>query len=254
MLNKALFIIGLLSMAGILFLTDGCSLVGLGIGSSIDKTKPDTILIPDSKIEKIRPGTHVKLLLDNGEEITGEYLGLDFISAEEYAGRYSLFREQKQSEILLPQLGENITIKLQSGIQGEREFWGFDYPMGLSASVPNLSQHLSISKYAMVTRSIGDTATGIVLLADIAHIKYINGNTVDGSELIKLSSQVEIPILTAISLKNSVGKKHIALDKVSQIKEVPKKTYYKWIGLGLGAAIDAYAIFVIVAIANWVSD
>ncbi len=57
---------------------NGCSVIGLGIGSLIDHNNAHKVTpIPNSEVEKISPGSHITLKLNNGEVMDGIYCGCD---------------------------------------------------------------------------------------------------------------------------------------------------------------------------------
>lgn len=57
---------------------NGCSVVGLGIGSLIDHNNTHKVIrIPNSEIEEIKLGSHIILKLNNGEVMDGTYCGCD---------------------------------------------------------------------------------------------------------------------------------------------------------------------------------
>ena len=246
MLNRVLLIIGLLSMAAILFLTDGCSLIGLGIGSAVDASKPDSVYIPGWRIVKVKPGTKINVLLHNGEQTKGKYLGMEPIPLDEYTHRYSSFRENKRSEILLPVLNSTITIQSKSGVQGEREFLGFDYLYTIDEHDPNIMQSLSTSAHTINVRTIGDTTVGQVMVANVAEITDSEGNVVDGKDLTSLTRTNRIPLLSAIALYDSLGKKLIPMDEVQQI-EMRNEKNAKWEGLIFGGIVDAVVIIALMS-------
>lgn len=252
MLNKVLFIMGLLSMAAILFLSDGCSLIGLGIGAAIDASKPDTVSIPGWKIVKIKPGTKINVLLDTGERMEGKYRGTEPIPPMEYAQRYSRFRENKRSEILLPALNSTITIQSKSGVQGEREFLGFDYLRIIDEHDTNIVQGLGTSAHAINVRAIGDTTAGQVMVANVEKIIDSEGNVVAGNDLITLSLTSQIPLLSALVLSDPSGKKLIPMNEVHQV-EMRNEKNAKWEGLIFGGVIDAVVIIAIMSI-NFAPD
>jgi hypothetical protein len=57
---------------------NGCSVIGLSMGASSDHENAQKVTtIPNSKVEKIKLGSHIILKLNNGEVMDGTYCGLD---------------------------------------------------------------------------------------------------------------------------------------------------------------------------------
>lgn len=56
----------------------GCSVIGFSMGASTDHENAQKVTtIPDSKVEKIKLGSHIILKLNDGEVMDGTYCGLD---------------------------------------------------------------------------------------------------------------------------------------------------------------------------------
>jgi hypothetical protein len=68
----------LLIIAFSVFQVNGCSVIGLGIGSLIDHHNAHKVIrIPNSEMEEIKRGSHIILKLNDGEVINGTYCGCD---------------------------------------------------------------------------------------------------------------------------------------------------------------------------------
>ena len=107
MLRRILVITGaLFVLAFLLFRLSGCSLIGLGIGALSDANTPDYTTIPGWEEGNIEPGTEIDILLNNGEQVSGTYIGLEHVLEEEYAEqyteKYAESREILRDEVILP--------------------------------------------------------------------------------------------------------------------------------------------------------
>jgi hypothetical protein len=227
---------------------NSCSLIGLGIGAAIDSSKPDQVLIPGWVIQKVKPGTQIRVFLNSGDIVSGKFLKVERVQEEEYAERYANSRRQKQEEFLLPALGDDIAITLKSGVYSEREFLGFDYyyaPQRMEAekeSVPTVPISILVGVK-------GDTLRGRVPLILVKEILDSYQNVMEVKALEKLASQGQIPFLSAIAIQELDTKRLIALDMVYHI-EYKNKKHAKWVGLGIGAAIDVTLIIIAAALAS----
>ncbi len=247
--TKLSLAIVLLVAATVVLQLSGCSLIGFGIGSVIDSAGPDSVLIPGWKVKTIKPGEEIIVILKDGQKIGRAYQGIEPVTKVEYAKRYASFREQKSGELPLPALGDTIIIKMKSGVQGQREFWGFDHQYVSTKLEQEKDTTLIYASYIVSVKQLGDTTTGMVFLNRIDKISDTRGNMVDGEALQGLAFEGQIPLLSEIVLKHLVGIRSIAMEEVYQI-QVPKRGNAKWTCLGIGAAIDAIVIIVALASAG----
>lgn len=209
------------------FQLQGCTLGGYTVGNMIDSSKPDTTFVAGSELESLKSGKQVKVTLVDGSQVTGKYLGFDQVPREEYAELYESFRQQNRDAASLPPLESKTEITLKSGIKGERQLWGFDRK-------PDLGPFISV-------RFAGDTTSGVVQLSEVDRVIDANGNTTRGETLRKLASENQIPLLQAIVVQDLSGTQQIPIHSVRQIG-VKNKKIARWVGLGLGAGIDAAVI------------
>jgi hypothetical protein len=226
-----------LSIVVIAFVVNGCgSLIGLGVGAIIDSNKPDSLYISGWKAEKVKIGKNVGITLNDGKQLIGKYKGLELIPSEEYAQRYNETREKSLPDVILPPLGDTIGITQKSGMFIEREFLGFDYryqpteTKGEKESSPFTPVLVTVKvKESTVAQNL--SSTKLIKFSDS------RGNVLVGEVLERLSSKGQIPFLSAISLENSEVQMLIPREKVLKIERENGK-YAKWIGLGIGAAMD----------------
>lgn len=70
--GMALFSVIIVSIVSI----SNCSFLGYHIGSKIDSSKLPRNVIPGWKIETIKPGRQIDIILKNGKVVSGKYLGI----------------------------------------------------------------------------------------------------------------------------------------------------------------------------------
>jgi hypothetical protein len=215
-----------------------CTMTGLTVGATIDYFKPDSLYGPGWKINAVKPGTRVKVILNDGEEVVGKYMGLQRIPEKEYAKRYDSFREEQRSKILIPTLGDNITVTQKSGNQRRCQLLGFDYHY-LPAKLNQEKDTTSVlSSHIASVRLIGDTTVSLVYLRHVDKVFSSDDNVVEGEALRKSASAGEIPFMSAITIQQPTGITSVAMDRVHEIQTRNKK-YAAWIGAGFGFAIEA---------------
>lgn len=235
MQGKGLLALVLCTIVGLA--SNGCSVLCFGLGAISDSANPDTLTISGWEVQTVKPGKEMKLTLRDGEQLTGRYAGVDSVPEQQYAQSYASYRKQTGKEAPLPSLGEKIDITLNSGVQGERELLGFDYQYataktkGKEAPIP-VTYHCAIS-----VRHPGDTTSGTVPVSNIDRIVDGKGIVVKGSILEQLTSEGQVPFLSAVAIHDSSGRRQIGMEQVKRI-ELQKKRNTKWKLAAAGAAFD----------------
>jgi hypothetical protein len=218
---------------------NGCSLMGLGIGSIVDAHKPSHMEVPLSKIETIKPGTKVDILLRDGDTLKVIFAGVTSIPAQEYAETYAKVQEQKLEGTILPDLGDTITVIDTLGKESTYEFLGYAH------------EWISV-------RPLGKSESIKVPYPTVAKTTDSRGNVVQGEALDKLISEARIPFLSAIAIEKVLSSTQISrteaqriattqripFDKVYRVQR-PLKKNAKVTGLIIGAAVDVTVAIVI---------
>jgi hypothetical protein len=222
---------------------DGCSIIGLTIGAISDASKPDTVTVPGWRMETIERGRSIKVILKDGDQVAGKFVGIVRAPEAEYAQRYGDFCQGQPEELGLPRLGDQVTIILGNRVTGEREFLGFDYHYPATEDEAKALSNLVVPNYVILVRSMGDTALGRVSLAGIDEVEDSQGNALDGKILANLVSEKSVPLTSTIGLEQLAGTTQVAMDQVYQIDVKAKKTGAKT-GFIAGAIIDVIVIAV----------
>jgi hypothetical protein len=209
----------------IAFQVNCASFVGFIVGAAMG---PGKMTIPGWKIVQVKPGKEITVFLKEGKYKRGIYTGISYIPDAKYAEKYAQSREQNQGEIILPALGEKITI--QTTIGGGYEnilFQGFDIE-------------------AISVKLIGMARPITLQLGTIKAIQDHDGNPLDIAKIKNLLSAGKIPCLSAISSTSAIkitsdGKiELIPMDDIYQI-EAPGKSPPILKGFMIGAGIDVIA-------------
>jgi hypothetical protein len=243
MKTRALCAIVLLVAAAAALAANGCSVIGYTMGVIDDARKPDTSYVPAWNAEVIKPGSQIKVVLNDGKQLTGEYAGLRRIRKEKYANRYAEFREQKHGETFIPALGDTITITMKSGRQTERELLGFDYQYVGMELKGQIASKLAASAPIVSVREVGDTASSALFLKNIEKIVDSDGNVTEGEALARLASEGQIPFLSGILVVKGLVPTQVPADNVRRI-EVANQKDAKLKGLRTGLALDVGAAIV----------
>jgi len=200
----------------------GCSLIGLGIGASIDrdnagKRKP----IEAWQVVAVGPGTPVDVSLRDGGQLSGKYVGLVPVPPEQYADSFERSREANGSAHP-PVLGSTVTVAVKSGKQKQGELLGFDLK-------------------SLVIREAGGKQPTAVELSRVVRLSDSAGGDVEGETLRRMALAGKIPYLSAMAVDTASGRTQVPLDLVARI-DVPKKSHATLTGFLVGAVIDAVLV------------
>ena len=164
-----------------------------------DQQKQNIILL--SEVHTIMPGTPIVVILKSAE-VKGKYLELVRVPAEEYAASYANCREQIKEEIVLPELGDTVTVIATNGKQYELGFLGFDYGTILFRF-----------------ERMGKTRTAKENIRLIKNIVDSHGNIIGVEAVRRLISEGKISILSSgIIIKSKAGRTQIAWEDIYQIQ------------------------------------
>jgi len=249
MYNNIELKIALLAVAIMIILTiNSCSVIGFSVGAMKDNSKPDSLRIAGFEAEKIKPVKNVKITMNDGKQLRGKYRGIHLLPREEYTQRYNAIREKSSPDFIVPKLNGDIIMTLNSGKQVEREFLGFDF-----GNQPILLEDTSITNplfnLRILTKVKGSPGSQNFPSRIVDKISDREGNVYQARNLEKLALEGQIPFSSAITFENQDSMLLIPGEEVSRI-ELKNGKNAKWIGLGIGAVIDAGLIIIAVIISH----
>jgi hypothetical protein len=220
--------------------TSNCSLMGLGVGAVVDHHKPDSLSTPGWKVDNLKPGKKIAVVFRDGTQLSGRYRGIGRFPQNGYAQRYNFFREKSLPDVVLPPLGDTIVIILKSGVSMDGEFLGFDYQYQ-PTEIWRTEESYAFNPVLVSIKAKGNAATQSIPSSKFTRFADSEGNGLARDVLERLANEGKIPFLSAISLEISDSLMLIPRENVFQIERKNNKNA-KWVGLGIGAAIDVVAM------------
>jgi hypothetical protein len=208
----------------------GCSVIGLGIGAWSDSRKPNNAIFPGWELEKVKPGQKVILLLRDGNQVKGKFVDLEKMGEKEYAETYQKLVEQKPDGVVLPAIGDTVSIIEKFEKKLNCEFFGFDF------------DHITV-------REMGRNLISQINLNNVKKIEQSDGSVVDETTLKRLLFEGKIPLRSFIVLENESGNTKNKIENVKEI-QIPVKKNGKLRGFLIGAAIDVVVIIVVIKLAS----
>jgi len=211
----------------ITLLLNGCSLVGLGIGSLVDSNFKESIsgIHPlYYKLNSYKLGKWIGIIKKDSTFISGKYNGIKNLPPEFYNRYYSASREMMSYELSLPAIGDSIVI--YSWVEKKNIrciFLGFDYG-SIMLKYPGKEEPKK--ENLLTIRDVTDNF----------------GNIINSNILNERISEGRIPILSGIAIEYENDNILVAINDIDQIKY--KTNSGKIAGLIIGGIIDALLIVV----------
>ncbi len=213
----------------------GCSLIGLGIGASIDSGNKKQIPVEGWQIADIPEGTNVTVVLNDGSSVIGKLCGVDFAGAASFQDDYVRARQEDSAVAILPALGDSLVLKGRWGAQIEGKFIGVDR-----------SRVKNVWEYWFKIAEEGREEPRLCRLSDIHDIRKGDGSSIAGLDFGRIVNEIVKTSISAISVCGDPGG-----SKTIQANDVNHVTFAKkgkaaetgfLIGLGVDATILAVAL------------
>lgn len=236
-----------LVLAGLSF--SGCSVIGLGIGSAIDSHSRH---VSKENWRDPGEGKQIKVYCADGSIITGKFDSAGYQSTTEYNRRFELWRAGDSSRAALPSPGSQVTIDLVSGEQVTGEVVGYHRPVNLYSNQVQYERgegssgtNWKANALVVVKRS----SNGATARFQVNLLKSVGSDSlpaVSSEQLRSLIVAKKAPELSSIAVSTETRRVIIPLDDIYRI-DYGHSGHAKWIGLGVGLAIDAGMVALAIA-------
>lgn len=234
MIESKSFIRLVFCLIGILCIA-GCTIIGLSIGAISDASKPKQVTLPGMSAETVKPGVTVELTLKDGSRRSGKFVGIKHVPVENYEQAYNRSREQRPAGVLLPALGERITVVIRSSTAKEPEkFWQTDFH-GFDHDVVRMNT------------KVGKERQGWAL-SSVSKIIDAQNHEIAGETILNLLAAGQIPVLAVpvMILQKAKESTTVAVDQIQQI-QITNKRNGTLTGFLVGAGIDATILIIAAA-------
>jgi hypothetical protein len=218
------WILGLASVT-LVVASCGCSVIGLKLGAMSDAYHEGPYrTVPGHPPTRIHEGASIEVVLEDGR-LRGSFEGIERLSPGSYAEKYAIASAASADEILLPSLGETVSVSLDRGdgmvVAFDCEIESFD-PGVMAVLTPHANTARDVDLYQLET------------------ITTPRGDAVTGEELRAADAGRRIPHRSALVVAMSEGEGGRVVVPVDEIVRVvvPKRHRGKVFGFLAGAAID----------------
>ena len=214
-----------------------CSIIGYSIGGNIG-AKKEMVTIPGWEVQKIKPGVDLEIVLLDGQMIKGNYSGLQVLPNSLYEEKYEISKRQRALSQTMPNLGDCITIQLQSGVEEKCRFNGF-----------SCVTQKNLLIFSVIVRRENRTKDLYYKMGLITGFLDEEGEFFKADQLNQLLQEGKIPVKNNIMIKDQRKTLTVAFNEVSQIRrqKTKKNTGGAVVGLLLGATVDALIISEIIS-------
>jgi len=157
--------------------------------------------IPELDLEAFKSRRKVIIYLSDGSRLKGRYYGLENIPKEEYAEKYTKCLELLKGEIVLPALGDTISLSFTTSEQDEAViFGGFGHRLIMTAPVEAPDSNRFMLEY-------------------VKSISVGGGSVIETETIRDLMHKGKIPLLSAIHFRDTLAnKKLIPIDEIEMLK------------------------------------
>ena len=228
----------------LILIIDGCSIVGFGIGTAVDRSRSDEKRIDVWEIGKVDEGTRMTIFLNDGSAIEGEYGGLAALPDSDYLADYRRIQNEETGPLILPQIGDTIRISTVHKSENEYRFRCFIYKYIKKASEFN-NHPVAGNQFILAIPLNGDGYIEEIALSDIQRVETMTGIVIEGDNLREYSRQGRLPLKTAAVLKPDSGASlYMPVNQISSISIPRIKKTGKTLFI-VGLVIDIVAALVI---------
>ncbi len=209
----------------------GCSLIGFGIGAISDSSSRAGEEMPLSELRGMKIGTGITVFMRDARQVEGDYLGIKEEDAGEYSEYYMAAVTDLQAEGRVPSPGDSVTFACRN-----------------TPRLKERGKFRGVDPGAMVVNQSGRR----VFVSDLALLKADSCADIDLPAFSALVREEKLPLVTkSILLDVKKDTTELSAVDIVRIEITGGARVGKFIGLGIGAAIDA---IVVVAMTNSINE
>ncbi|MCK6560026.1 hypothetical protein L6R21_12600 [bacterium] len=205
-----------------------CSIIGLIIGATSDARQPKAMTVPGWKVDTLKVGAKVEVLLRDGRTMNGKFKGIKPMPFNQYVTLHNEAKAQLPEGMYLPNPTDTLV-------------------MTFAARKPQESEVTVTGQLAAFVRDsvrIGQNVAGkarIVAwpLSELIRMSGHRGNEITGETVRRLINDGTIPVRSSLAILAKSEQKLIPTNQVQQVHQLAGKKEGVLVGFLLGAAIDA---------------
>lgn len=216
--------LGPLFLVAVLLL-NGCSLIGVGIGSQLDPDEELRENHQSAHLQEIKIGDEIGVQLWSGAESRGIFRGLGQPMKDEL---HSMLKNAERAEgALEPQCGDDITLVMAD-----------------DRSIP--ARYIGCDFRGVYYQRSSDGVTMYVINPLLDHLRLQDGTLIHSSYLTKAVSTGDLPAIGVIHLESEGREHRIPLEDVQFVTTMHSSRTWRVVGFFVGLAVDAYLIYAMI--------
>jgi len=222
-------IISFLASASISYLLNSCSLVGFSMGAAVDSKTPKTTRLSYDQIDTLEFGKHLEVTKNNGDTVCGKFKGILPFYNDYFHREYDSIKNALFYQVQLPDLNDTLLIiySRENNLKKLGIFKGFE------------------SESLWCEYVYGEDFFNVDLTS-IEGIRINDHYNIDSEQISEYILTTQFPNFLNIDIK--IGKKQSEMIELASVKNiiVTDKQNRKFIGLGVGLAVDLIVAFIVI--------
>lgn len=217
----------------------GCSIIGLSIGALSDARQPKAMTVPGWKVDTLKVGAKVEVLLRDGRTVNGKFKGIKPMPFNQYVTLHNEAKAQLPEGMYLPNPTDTLVMTFAARKPQESEVTVTGQLAGFVRDSVRVGQNVA-----------GKARIVAWPLSELIRMSDHRGNELTGETIRSLINDGKIPVRSSLAILAKSEQKLIPTNQVQQVHQLAGKKEGVLVGFLLGAAIDA-AVIAAVASADW---
>lgn len=217
----------------------GCSIIGLSIGALSDARQPKAMTVPGWKVDTLKVGAKVEVLLRDGRTVNGKFKGIKPMPFNQYVTLHNEAKAQLPEGMYLPNPTDTLVMTFAARKPQESEVTVTGQLAGFVRDSVRVGQNVA-----------GKARIVAWPLSELIRLSDQRGNELTGETIRSLINDGKIPVRSSLAILAKSEQKLIPTNQVQQVHQLAGKKEGVLVGFLLGAAIDA-AVIAAVASADW---
>lgn len=217
----------------------GCSIIGLTIGALSDARQPKAMTVPGWKVDTLKVGAKVEVLLRDGRTVNGKFKGIKPMPFNQYVTLHNEAKAQLPEGMYLPNPTDTLVMTFAARKPQESEVTVTGQLAGFVRDSVRVGQNVA-----------GKARIVAWPLSELIRLSDQRGNELTGETIRSLINDGKIPVRSSLAILAKSEQKLIPTNQVQQVHQLAGKKEGVLVGFLLGAAIDA-AVIAAVASADW---
>lgn len=211
-----------------------CTIIGLTIGLTSDAHLPKAMTIPGWKVDSLRADDKIEILFKDGTTLSCNHFVVEPLPLYQYARLHAEAQTRLPAEFSLPNLGDTLTMSFSSFI-----------PQAPEMIVAGQLSEFDVDLIRFTANEHGAVTTKARRLSELLRLRDPKGRELSGEMIRDLIDQGKIPVRSGLTLVEQGGQRMVAANQIQQIRQSAPPRNGAFIGLVVGACLDAMVILAI---------